>query len=186
MNALAKQIKQIPGWTKKIRAVSDLVVKGKEIRGRRRVIVEGKLGAYDTVETLGDTVEIDDQSLARGIVDTGRGILLEGGYSTVTIDGELPRYVAWNPQSNEEPLFERVEILKPIHWAGLLLPQGFQCRLDIHAFDRSYYRFEDEPEDSSQCIRVLSASPKTQKLTAAAQTSMVQKLWSTVFPQPVT
>jgi hypothetical protein len=176
-------MEQILGSEKTVRAIAEnLVYRGRAIRGRRRTKVDGKFGAFDIVETPGETFTCD-ADFAREAINTGKVEYLSGGLCSVLAEKDgFHRYVPWNSQSEHVPQYERCETLHTIAWAGLFFPAGYSLRIDINQFDRPYYCFEDETAGVARQLRVLKLSPKKVKLDAAEQAGMVAKLMAAVFP----
>ena len=173
------------GSSKVVRAVTDLNCRGKLIRGRQRTRVDGKLGSFEIIETPGETAEID-ALFAKDLVANGSAILIEGGYCSVIPEADgFNRYVAWNPQRTKPEVYECVETLCTVAWAGMFFPKGAKIRLDINQFDRGYYCYSDETLLYSHQLRVQKQSPKKVRISQEEQAQKLNAVFEKMFPAAV-
>jgi hypothetical protein len=180
--------KPLLGAVKKIRAIRDLVYLGRSVRGRRKVRVDHKLGAYDETMTPGEEFECE-QAFAKEAVMAGKAELVSGGQVEVVHQEDgFPIYLSWvRDPAAPPPVFERVELFRPLFFPpDCVLPKGFKCRLDLSPYKQSMLCYEDtEMNPELHGFRVLKLSPKKLKMTASEQAGKVNAIFDKLFPATV-
>jgi hypothetical protein len=181
---MASETQPLLGSVKRIRAILDLNYKGKEIRGSRRVKVDGKLGTYEIHSTAGQTAEVD-QAFAKEVVMSGKAVIVSGGQvEVVPQEDGFHIYKSWLKNlSDPAPVYECCELLKPLFLGdGCHLPAGSKIRIDVRSWDRRKYFYSDETQQADHTFRVMAPSPKRVKLNAVEQAGKVNAIFDKLFP----
>jgi hypothetical protein len=176
---------ELLGSVKRIRAILDLVYLGRSVRGRRRVKLDGKLGAYEILITEGEEFECD-QTFAKEAVMSGKAVIVSGGQvEVIPQEDGFPIYQSWvrDPAAAAVPVFEKCELLKSHFFGdGCLLEKGSKVRLDIASTPRTSICYEDEQQTESHAIRVLKISPKKLRMSQSEQQGKINAIFSQLFP----
>jgi hypothetical protein len=175
---------ELPGATKVVRAIKDLVYLGRSVRGRRYERIDGKLGAYEINRVEGEEFECD-QEFAKRVCMNGSAVLVSGGAVEVTPQADsFPIYQSWiRDPAARAPIFECVELLKPMWFGdGCLLEKGSKVRLDISSTPRASLCYEDDQLQPEHTLRLFKLSPKKLRVSAAEQAAKVNAMYNKLFP----